>query len=341
MSIARNPALRKLSNRRRGGNFARAAAMRALLFSLVALVLPAALAQSYPARTVRILVPYEPGGAVDYTARLYQQRLSSALGRQVIVENRPGGAGKVGAEVVSHAEPDGYLVLYTAGGTLTAWQANPVAPESVRRLTPITSAVTSVGAIAARPDLQIGTMAELLEYARRNPGKLSYGSSGIGSFQHLVGERLKQQGIDFLHIPYKGLAPAMTALASGQIDLAITNLATGLPLFREGKVRILALTQSSRFEATPNIPAITEAMPGFEMPAPWYGFWSPPLTPQPVVSRIAGDIARSLEAPEVKSKLTDLSMVAIITTPEQFSVMVRDTADIYQKIIRAGNIQLD
>ena len=298
-------------------------------------------AQSYPTRAVRILVPYEPGGAVDLTARLYQARLAAFLGQQVIVENRPGAAGKVGAEVVSRAEPDGYLILYTAGGTFITWQSNPAAPDAVRKLTPIASAVTSVGAIAARRDLAVNSMGELLEYAKRNPGKLSYGSSGIGSFQHLVGERLKLEGIDFLHVPYKGLPGAMTALAAGQIDLAITNLATGLPLFKEGKVKIFALTQSTRFEATPSIPAITEAMPGFEMPAPWYGFWGPPQMPRGILSRLGSDIAKALIAPEVKAKLTELSMVAVISTPDQFSTMVRDTDAIYQRIIKAGNIQLD
>ncbi|MFM9967229.1 MAG: Bug family tripartite tricarboxylate transporter substrate binding protein [Burkholderiales bacterium] len=300
-----------------------------------------ALGQSFPSKTIRILVPYDPGGAVDVTARMLQPRLSASLGQQVIVENRPGAAGKVGAEVVSRAEPDGHLVLYTAGGTFITWQSNPASPEAVRRLTPITSAVTSVGAIAARRELPVNSMGELLELAKRNPGKLSYGSSGIGSFQHLIGERLKLEGIDLLHIPYKGFPAAMTALASGQIDLAITNLATSLPLLKDGKVKVLALTQSSRFDATPSIPAITEAMPGLELPAPWYGFWGPPQLPRAIVSRLSGDIAKALVAPEVKAKFTELSMVAIVTTPEQFQTMVRDTDTVYQRIIKAGNIQLD
>jgi len=314
---------------------------RTLLCAIAGLAALPVQSQSYPSKPLRILIPYEPGGAVDVTARLYQARLSIYLGQQVIVENRPGAAGKVGAEVVSRAEPDGYLVLYTAGGTFITWQSNPAAPEAVRKLTPITSAVTSVGAIAARRDLPVNSMGELLAFAKNNPGKLSYGSSGIGSFQHLVGERLKLEGIDFLHVPYKGLPGAMTALAAGQIDLAITNLATGLPLLKDGKIKMLALTQSSRFEATPSIPAITEAMPGFEMPAPWYGFWGPPQLPRAILLRLGNDIAKSLVAPEVKSKLTELSMVAIVTTPDQFVTMVRQTDSVYQRIIKAGNIQLD
>jgi tripartite-type tricarboxylate transporter receptor subunit TctC len=313
---------------------------RILLAALLGLA-PGLHAQTYPSKPVRILVPYEPGGAVDVTARLYQQRLAAGLGQPVVVENRPGATGKVGAEAVSRAEPDGYLVLYTAGGTLTTWQARPDTPESVRQLAPVTSAVTSVGAIAARKDLPFETMKDLAEFARRNPGKLSYGSSGIGSFQHLVGERLKMQGIDMLHVPYKGLASAMSALASNQIDVAITNLATGLPFYKDGRVRMLTLTQSSRFEAVPAIPAITEAIPGFEMPAPWYGFWGPPKLPPAIAARLAAEVGKSLQAAEVKAKLTDLSMVAIITTPQQFAGMVRDTADTYQRIIKAGNIQME
>ena len=149
------------------------------------------------------------------------------------------------------------------------------------------------------------------------------------------------QGIDLLHVPYKGLIPAMTALTSGQIDLAITNLATGLPLLKEGKVKVLALTQSTRFEGTPGIAPITDALPGFEMPAPWYGFWAPPKLPSPIASRIAADISATLQAPEVRAKLAGLSLVGISSTPEQFAAMVRETATVYQQIIKAGNIQMD
>jgi tripartite-type tricarboxylate transporter receptor subunit TctC len=303
---------------------------------------PACLPQAYPSKPVRIVVPYDPGGAIDLTARLYQQQLTSGLGQQVLVENRPGATGKVGAESVARAEPDGYVLLYTVAGDMTLWQAKPDTPEPVRNLTPITSAVTSVGIIAARTDLPLNSIGELLEFVRRNPGKLSYGSSGVGSFQHLIGERLKQQGVDMLHVPYKGVAPALAALSAGQIDIAITNLATGMPFANQGKIKILALTQSSRFEAAPGIPAINEAMPGFQMPPALYGFFGPPGLPRPIASRIATEVAKTLEAPEVKKRLTDLSMVAVITTtPEQFSALMHEIADSYQKIVKAANIRLD
>ena len=309
-------------------------------FALAA-VSPVGFPQAYPTKPVHIVVPYAPGGAIDLTARLYQQRLSIALGQPVVVDNRPGAAGKVGAEVVSRAEPDGYTVLYTVGGELTIWQSKPGTPDSIKNLTPITSAVASVGCIAARADLPVNSMAELIEYVKRNPGKLTYGSSGIGSFQHLMGERLKQHGIDLVHVPFKGLGPVMAAIVAGQIDLAITNLSTGLPPSRQGRIKILALTQSNRFEATPDIPTVSESLPGFDMPVPWYGFFGPPNLPQPIVARLGSEIAKVLEAPEVKSKLTSASLTAIIATPEQFSALVRKTGDTFQKIIKAANIQLD
>ncbi len=258
-----------------------------------------------------------------------------------MVENRPGATGKVGAEFVARAEPDGYVILYTVGGDLSIWQAKPTTPEAVRNLAPITSAVSSVGIIAARIQLPINSIGELLDFVKRNPGKLTYGSSGIGSFQHLVGERLKQHGLEMLHVPFKGVAPALNALTAGQIDLVITNLSTGLPLANQGKIKILALTQSTRFEATPNIPAINEALPGFEMPAPLYGFFGPPGLPRAVASRLATEVARVLEAPDVKKRLTELSMVTIITTPAQFSALMHETSDTFQNLIKAGNIQLD
>ncbi len=314
-----------------------------LIAATVALVVvsPACISQVYPTRPVHIVVPYVPGGAIDMTARLFQQRLSSALGQPVIVDNRPGAAGKVGAEALSRAEPDGYTVLYTVGGELTILQSKAGTPDSIKNLTPITSAVASVGCIAARADLPVNSIAELIEYVKRNPGKLTYGSSGIGSFQHLLGERLKQQGIDLVHVPFKGLGPVMVAIVAGQIDLAITNLSTGLPPSRQGRIKILALTQSNRFEATPDIPTVSESMPGFDMPVPWYGFFGPPNLPQPIVARLASEIAKVLEAPEVKSNLTSASLTAIITTPGQFSALVQKTGDSFQKIIKAANIQLD
>ena len=292
-------------------------------------------------KPIRVVVAYAPGGAVDLTARLLQQRMSEALGQPVVVDNKAGAAGLVGAEFVSRAAPDGYSLLYTVGADLAIRQLKPGAFDSTRDLTPISSAVASVTCVAARAALPAGSIAELIEYAKRNPDKLSYGTAGIGSTQHLAGERLKQYGAHILHVPFKGVAPAMTALVAGEIDLAVTNLATALPQLRQGKIKVLAVPQARRFEGAPDIAAIDETLPGFDMPVAWYGFFGPPNLPRPIVAKLAAAIAKSLEAPELKEKITEAAMSVAVIGPDRFPAFIRDTASAYGKVIKAAGIQLD
>ena len=226
--------------------------------------------------------------------------MGPSLRQTLIIENKVGAAGKIAAEFVSRAEPDGYTILYTAGADLTLLQGRPSTAEGIRNLTPITSAVSPVGAIATRLGLGLDSMEEFLAYVKANPGKLTYGSTGYGSSQHLIGEYFKQQGYEMLHVPFNGIAPAMTALVGGQIDVVLTNLASSLPLARDGKVKILALPQSDAFEDTPDIPPITKAMPDFvfRRPFAFYGFFGPPGVPRAVVSKLADEIGKAVVAPE-------------------------------------------
>jgi len=298
-------------------------------------------AQEVPAKPVRVVVAYAPGGAVDLTARLMQPLLSEALGAPVVVDNRPGAAGFIGAEFVSRAAPDGTTLLYTVGADLAIRGLKPGAFDSTRDLTPIASAVASVSCVAARASLPVDSIGELIDYAKRNPGKLSYGTAGIGSTQHLTGERLKQYGADMVHVPFKGVAPAMTALVAGEIDLSVTNLATALPQLRQGKIKVLAVTQARRFEGAREIPAIEEALPGFDVPIAWYGYFGPPGLPRAVVARLAAAIGKSLGAPELKEKITEAAMSVAFTGPEQFPGFIRETADAYGKVIKAAGIRLE
>ncbi len=302
---------------------------------------PRALAQEYPARPIRLVVPFPPGGAIDLTARLLQPRFAAALGQQLVVDNRPGAAGAIGAESVSRAAPDGYTLLYTVGADLAIRHGMPGALDLTRDLTPIAAAVASVSCVAARADLALNSMGELMDYAKRNPGKLTYGSSGIGSTQHLTGERLRQYGIDIVHVPFKGVAPALTAVVAGQIDLVVTNLATAMPQLRQGKVKVLAVTQPNRFEGARDIPAVNEALPGFDMPIAWYGFFGPPKLPAAIVVRLNAEVVKSLQAPELKGRITDASMSTMLTTPEQFAALIRDTAEAYARVVKAAGVRLE
>jgi tripartite-type tricarboxylate transporter receptor subunit TctC len=314
-----------------------------LLFPAVVMASCAATAQGYPNRPIHIIVPYAAGGAIDSTARILAERLGPAMQQTLIVEDKPGAAGKIAAEFVSRAEPDGYTILYTAGADLTLLQGRPSTPEGIRNLTPITSAVSPVGAIATRPGLGLDSMEKLLAYIKANPGKLTYGSTGYGSSQHLIGEYFKQQGYEMVHVPFNGIAPVMTALAGGQIDVAITNLASALPLAKDGKVKILALPQSEPFEDAPDIPPITKAIPNFvfRRPFAFYGLYGPPGLPRPIVSMLADEIGKVLETPEIKARLKTLFIVPTVTSADEFAPMVRDIDKTFQTIIKSGHIKLE
>ena len=299
------------------------------------------IAQDYPIKPLRLVVPYPPGGAVDLTARLLSQRLAQALGQTIVIDNRPGAAGHLGAEQVSKASADGYTLLYTVGAELAMRQSLPGSIDLLRDLTPIASVAASVSCIVARPNLPLGSMQELLELARRNPGKLSFGSAGIGSTHHLTGELLREMGVSLMHVPYKGVAPAMTALLSGETDLAITNLAMAMPQLRQGKLKLLAITQSNRFEGAPGVPPVTEALTGFNMPVAWYGFFAPPGLNAVISAKLAGEIGRTVSSAEVRNRLTDASMSPLFTSGEGMINLIRDTAASYARIVRVAGIRLD
>jgi tripartite-type tricarboxylate transporter receptor subunit TctC len=298
-------------------------------------------AQDYPSRAVHVIVPYAPGGAVDLTARLMQQGLSEALGQPVVVDNKPGAAGRVGAEQVSRATPDGHTLLYTVGAELAMRQSRPGATDPSRDLTPIASTAASVSCVVVRAGLPVDSLATLVDYAKRNPGKLTYGTAGVASTFHLTGERMKQYGVDMVHVPFKGAGPSVTALVAGEIDVSLTNLATALPQLRQGKIRLLAVTQRRRFEGAPDVPAIDEVLPGFDMPVAWYAFFGPPGLPRRAVTKLAAAIGKLLETPELKGRINEGAMSVVFTGPERLPDLIRDTAAAYGKIIEVGGVKLE
>jgi tripartite-type tricarboxylate transporter receptor subunit TctC len=314
-----------------------------LLFLAMVMACSAATAQDYPSKPIHIIVPYAPGGVVDATARMLAERLGPSLRQTFIIENKVGGAGKIAAEFVSRAEPDGYTILYTTAADLSLLQGKASTAESVRKITPITSAISPVGAITARAGLGLDSMEKLLAYAKSNPGKLTYGTAGYGSSQHFIGEYFKQQGYDMVHVPFNGIGPAMAALAGGQIDLAITNLASSLPLAEDGRVKILALPQSEPFEGAPDIPPITKAMPDFAFRRPFalYAFYGPPGLPRVIAAKLADEIGKAVLSPEMKGRLKALSIAPTVTTPDEFAAMVQEIGTTFQTVIKTGNIKLE
>jgi tripartite-type tricarboxylate transporter receptor subunit TctC len=300
-----------------------------------------AMAQEYPNKLIRVIIPYAAGGALDVTARIVAERLETLLKQTVIIENKPGAAGKIAADFVSRSDPDGYTLLYTATADLAILQTRPSTTDSLRNLVPIAAAVSPVEVIATRPGLGLDSIEQLLAFIKANPGKLTYGSTGYGSSQHLLGESLKQIGYEMLHVPFNGMGPMVQALDGGHIDVGITNLATSLPLAGDGRIKILAVTQSEPFEDTPDIPSLKRALPEFTVRKAIFAYYGPPGLPQPIISKLSADINKVLVMAEVKARLKPLAIVPVVTSPQEFATMVQDTAKSYEGIIKAAGIKLE
>lgn len=313
----------------------------ASLLAASLLIPPAAPAQSYPSKPIRLVVPYPPGGGVDITARMLQPKLSAGLGQPIVIDNRGGATGGIGAELVSRAASDGYTIVFTVGSELATRRFVRKGPalDPLKDLTPIASALESVSCLAVSSAMPANSVQELFDYARKNPGKLNFGTAGINSSQHIMGEMLRQHGVDMVHVPFSGLAPAMVAVMGGQIQVTISNLATVGSAVREGKVKVLAVMRPKRYEGAPQIPAVGEALPDFNIPVSFWGFFGPPGLPQPIVSRLSAEVARALETPDIRDKARELSMSILYANPEQFTAMLREAAEVYAKVVKTAGIQ--
>jgi tripartite-type tricarboxylate transporter receptor subunit TctC len=313
---------------------------RCSAFFLLALPL-AALGQAYPAKPIRLVVPCAAGGGVDVTARIITQRMQAALGQPFIIDNRGGAGGQIGEEMVSKAAPDGYALLYGVGSDMSVrpfLSKNPQL-DPLKDFTPIASALGSVSVILGGPSTPADNLRDLVAYARKNPGKLSFGSAGVASYQHLVGELFRLHGIDMVHVPFKGLAPALQALVSGQIEVSINNFSTSMPQIKAGKAKPLAVLESKRYDQAPELPAVAEEVPGFVMPPPWFGFFGPVGLPQPMVARLNAEVGRAVQSPEAAPKLRELYVRTLLTPPEQMPALINATTEAYGRIIKAAGIK--
>jgi tripartite-type tricarboxylate transporter receptor subunit TctC len=313
---------------------------RTALWALAALVASTpALAQTYPSRTVRVIVPSPPGGGSDILGRLVSQQLTAALGQPVVVENRVGADGIIGTEHVARSAPDGHTLLV---GNATVQVANLFLHKSlpyqpIKDFVPITGGVESVTCIAVNAALPIHTVADLVDYAKKNPGKFTYGSSGAGGAYHISGESFKAvTGTDLVHVPYKGLAPAMTAVMSGQISGAITSVTVVTPQVRAGKARIVAIIENKRYSKLPDVPTVRETIPEFRGSTIWNGFFAPAGTPAPIVSRLNAEMVKAVSSPEVLSKLDSAEVIG--GTPEQFAAYVNTQVEVFGRIVKLTGI---
>lgn len=303
---------------------------------LAVLACGAAQAQ-YPQRPVKIVAPYPPGGSADILSRAIAQKMTASLGQTVLVENRGGAAGNIGTEFVAKAPADGYTILL---GTVATHAINPhvfksLAFDPVKDFAPITPVAQNAIALVAHPGAPAGNVRELIDYAKRNPGKLSFGSSGAGTPMHLAGELLKgTAGIDLLHVPYKGAGPAVTDLLGGQIPYAFVSLAAALPHLRAGKLKAVGMIESARSPAAPEIPTIGESLPGFALSS-WLGLFAPAGTPAAIVERLNASAIEALKAPDLKERLDAQGLDVLTSTPAAFASLVAADLEKWGALVRS------
>ena len=323
--------------------------VKTALGTLAALVLTAAastcapaLAQGYPDKPIKIVVPYAPGGSTDLLARTLAHDMSESMGQPIIVENRGGGGGMIGSDFVARAAADGYTLVLGTGAThgIVKFTSKALAYDPVRDFTALTEAVEVPIVLAVHASVPAKDAREFAEYVKKNPGKVSYGSSGTGSPHHLAGELFKQvTGIDIVHVPYKGAGPAMQDLVGGQIAAVFTTLSTAIPQARGGKIKILGLVEAKRQTSVPNVPTIGESVPGYAMPRSWLGFFGPAGLPAPIVRRLNTELLKALRAPDTRAKLEAAGMPVLGTAAEEFAAVVRDDIEMYRKIATAADIR--
>ena len=298
----------------------------------------------YPDRPVTLVVPTAPGGTTDFTARLIADALSKALGQPVVVDNKPGGSGNIGNQFVARAKPDGHTLLLSYSGYQVG---NPhLYPKSgwhpIKDFAPVAMLTRAPQVVATRGDLPATTLAELIAFAKKNPGKLNYASSGNGSIQHIAGELFKQQTGTFItHIPYRGSGPAVQDLLGGQVDLHITTPASVVSHIKAGKLKALAVSSQNRLSALPQVPTAVEAgLKGFALDS-WFALYAPAGTPPEIVQQLNTEVGRILAMPEIRRKAEDAGTTVEAMTSAQLGDYTRQELEHWGKVIRASKITAD
>ncbi len=318
----------------------------------VALACAAALAPTlagaqadFPSKPIRVIVPFPPGGASDTLGRMVAQHLQQAWGQPGVVENRPGAGGNIGAEAGAKAAPDGYTLTLAAAGFMAV---NPslypkLNYDSATDYAPVALLVKAPLLLVVNPaKVQAQTAKELIELAKRSPGKITIGNGGTGTAQHLGGVSFAlASGIDIAHIPYKGSAPATNDLLGGVFDAQFDNLVTLVPFVKSGRLRALGVSSAQRVPALPDVPTLSETvLPGFE-DGTWYGIVAPRGTPQPVVDKLNAEILRMLAQPETRDKLVAMGLQPAGNSPAEFGTLIRSEIAKYAKVVKAGNVKID
>ncbi|HWT08823.1 MAG TPA: tripartite tricarboxylate transporter substrate binding protein [Roseomonas sp.] len=299
---------------------------------------PAAQAQSYPSRPVRLVVPFPPGGGVDAVGRILAEPLAALLGQPVVVENRAGAGGAIGVDAVAKSPPDGYALSLVSPGNMTAGPVVRATPYDPLSLGFVTMVVRSPLLLVCRNSLAAQTLAEFVALVQRQPDAIRFASGGVGTGTHLAGELMNLRlGTRMVHVPYRGTAPALTDLVAGNVDIFFSDT-SAWPMVQQGQLRLLAVSSAARWAASPQTPSVGTAVPGFDI-ANWYGIIAPPGTPESIRARLAAEVARIVARPEIVEMLTRIGFDAAPMPPAEFAAFIRAETDTWKAVVQAANIR--
>lgn len=314
-----------------------------VLLSCLLAVTAAASAQSYPNRPVRVVVPFAPGGATDIVTRVVGQKLSESWGQTVVVDNRGGAGGNIGADIVAKASPDGYTLLMTSGSIVTAnphiFKKLPYSPD--KDLVAITNVASGPQIIVVHPGMAAKTLKDFIALAKARPRTMTYGSAGVATQTHLAAENfLFTAGIDIVHVPYKGEGPALTDLVGGQIQMATPNLSAAIGFVQQGRLRALAVTSKERVRQLPDVPAAAETLPGFENLG-WFGFVGPAGMPKTLIDKVQQDTLKVLQSADIRTRFEQLGMVPVGNTPTDFAKAIKEESVRWAKVVKDRKLQVE
>ena len=302
-----------------------------------------ALAQSYPNRPIRLVVPFPPGGPTDILGRAIGAKLGELLGQPVIIDNRGGAGGGIGADNVAKSAPDGYSLLLGTTGTHTI---NPnlyskLPYDPIKDFVPISLVVKYLNILVVNPNVPVTTVAELIALAKQKPGQITFGSAGNGSSNHLTAEMLATMtGVKMQHIPYKGSGPALNDVIAGQITFMFDQYSTVGPNIKAGKLRAIGIATKQRHPLLPDVPTIAETVPGFEV-SPWYGLFAPAGTPRDIINRLNADLVRVMNSAEIHERMTTLGWDPVTNTPEEFTAQIKSELAIWADVVKKSGARID
>ena len=318
--------------------------LRSIMIAVCVGAAAPAAAQTYPAKSVRMVIPFPPGGTTDILARLAAQKLTEALGQQVVPDNRSGASGNIGTEQVAKSPPDGYTLVTAPGSTLTIHPSlyAKLGFDPLRDFAPVTILAAVPNLLVVHPSLPVRSVKELIALAKSRPDQLNYASTGAGQSTHLSMELFKTMaGVKITHVPYKGSAPAVTDLIGGHVSLMFDNMPSALPHAKAGKLRGIAVSTLKRSPVAPEIPTVAETgLPGFEVSV-WFAVLAPAGTPREIVDRLNGILVKALRAPDVRERLASQGAEPIANTPEQFTAQMKTDLVKWAKVVKDANIKLD